>query len=109
MSTVSQALFLLFRFFNSFLDDRYAIDGETPWRPTWVANDGRHTYLRMPSGLHTTDAPAFFVESAHGHQTPVNYRVRGGYYIVDTLFERALLTRGTGRDQQTVTITRRGR
>lgn len=91
------------------LDDRYTIEGETPWRPTWVANDGTHTYLRMPSDLHTTDAPALFVESASGQPSPVNYRVRGGYYIVDHLFERARLTRGTGRDQQTVTITRTGR
>jgi type IV secretion system protein VirB9 len=91
------------------LDDRYAIDGETPWRPTWVANDGRHTYLRMPSDLHTTDAPALFVDSASGHPSPVNYRVRDGYYIVDQLFERARLTRGTGREQQSVTITRTGR
>jgi type IV secretion system protein VirB9 len=91
------------------LDDRYTIEGATPWRPTWVANDGRHTYLRMPSDLHTTDAPAFFVESASGHHTPVNYRVRNGFYIIDQLFERAVLTRGAGRDQDTVTITRTGR
>jgi P-type conjugative transfer protein TrbG len=91
------------------LDDRYTIDGETSWRPTWVANDGRHTYLRMPPDLHTTEAPALFVTSAHGQPTPVNYRVRGGYYIVDSLFERAVLTQGAGSDQQTVTITRTGR
>lgn len=91
------------------LDDRYVIDGETPWRPTWVANDGRHTYLRMPSDLHTTAAPALFVDSASGRPSPVNYRVRGGYYIVDQLFERARLQHGTGRHQQTVTITRTGR
>jgi type IV secretion system protein VirB9 len=63
----------------------------------------------MPSDLYTTDAPALFVESASGQPAPVNYRVRGGYYIVDHLFERAVLTRGTGRDQHTVTITRTGR
>lgn len=91
------------------LDDRYTIDGDMPWRPTWVANDGKHTYLRMPSDLHTTDAPALFVDSASGPSSPVNYRVRGGYYIVDQLFERARLTRGTGRAQQSVTITRTGR
>jgi P-type conjugative transfer protein TrbG len=74
------------------LDDRYQIEGHTAWRPTWVVNDGVHTYLKMPADLHTTDAPALFVETPNGENTLVNYRVRGRYYIVDKIFERAVLT-----------------
>ena len=88
------------------LDDRYAIDGDTAWRPTWVANDGTHTYLKMPATLRATDAPALFVQSANGENALVNYRVKGGYYVVDKLFDRAVLTWGVGSEKQTVTISR---
>ena len=88
------------------LDDRYAIEGEQRWRPTWVANDGTHTYLKMPASLRTTDAPVLFVQSPSGENALVNYRIRGGYYVVDTLFDRAVLTWGVGSDKRTVTISR---
>jgi type IV secretion system protein VirB9 len=90
------------------LNDHYQIDGNTAWRPTWVANDGTRTYLRMPADLHATDAPALFVETSGGETSLVNYRVKGGYYVVDKLFDRAVLTWGTGNDKQTVTISRHG-
>jgi type IV secretion system protein TrbG len=88
------------------LDDRYDIDGEQTWRPTWVANDGTHTYLKMPAALRTTDAPVLFVQSPSGENALVSYRIRGGYYVVDKLFDRAVLTWGVGRDKRTVTISR---
>src|SRR5215813_7080289 len=88
------------------LDDRYTIEGDTAWRPTWVANDGTHTYVRLPlEGTHS-DAPALFVQTPQGTATLVNYRVKSGYYIVDSVFDQAVLTRGSGRDKQMVTITR---
>jgi type IV secretion system protein VirB9 len=91
------------------LDDRYTIDGTAAWRPTWVANDGTHTYVKLPlDGTHT-DAPALFVQTAEGTAELVNFRVKGGYYIVDRVFEQAVLTRGTGRGKQTVTITHAAR
>jgi type IV secretion system protein VirB9 len=71
-----------------------------------VANDGTHTYLKMPATLHSTDAPALFVQSTTGENALVNYRVKGGYYVVDKLFDRAVLTWGVGNDKQTVTISR---
>jgi len=88
------------------LDDRYTIEGNTARRPTWVANDGTHTYVKLPlDGTHS-DAPALFVQTPQGNAALVNYRVKGGYYVVDRVFDRAVLTWGTGRDKQTVTITR---
>ncbi len=88
------------------LDDRYTIDGEQAWRPTWVANDGTRTYLRMPAALRTTEAPALFVQTPSGEQAITNFRVKGGYYVVDSLFDRAVLTWGVGSSKQTVTISR---
>lgn len=88
------------------LDDRYTIDGEQAWRPTWVANDGTRTYLKMPAALRTTDAPALFVQTPSGEQAITNYRVKGGYYVIDSLFDRAVLSWGVGNNKQTVIISR---
>jgi len=88
------------------LDERYEIAGATSWKPTWVANDGTHTFLRMPVDGMRGGSPALFVQRASGQHALVNYRVKGGYYVVDSVFERAVLTLGSGRDKQTVTITR---
>lgn len=88
------------------LDDRYTIEGTPAWRPTWVANDGTHTYVKLPlDGAHS-DAPALFVQTPQGNAALVNYRVKGGYYVVDRVFDQAVLSWGAGRDKQTVTITR---
>jgi len=90
------------------LDDGYQIEGQTAWRPTWVANDGQRTYLKMPPDLHTSDAPALFVQTSGGSNALVNYRIKGSFYIVDGVFERAVLTSGSGQERQTVTILRAG-
>jgi type IV secretion system protein VirB9 len=36
----------------------------------------------------------------------VNYRVQGDRYIVDTVFDRAIMIAGVGSNQDTVTIQR---
>ncbi|TXH83454.1 MAG: P-type conjugative transfer protein TrbG, partial [Thauera aminoaromatica] len=38
-----------------------------------------------------------------------NYRVQGDRYIVDTIFDKAILIAGVGRSQDRVTITRTGK
>ena len=90
------------------LDDRYEIDGQTAWRPLWVANDGHRTYLKMPPTLHTTEAPALFVQTTGGSNALQNYRIKGNFYVVDGVFQRAVLTTGSGPERQIVTITRGG-
>jgi type IV secretion system protein VirB9 len=60
----------------------------------------------MPATLHTTEAPALFVQSPGGEQAITNFRVKGGYYVVDALFDRAVLSWGVGSNKQTVTISR---
>jgi len=84
----------------------YRIDGDTPpWRPLRVFDDGRQVFIQMPAELAATDAPPLFVLSTQGSAELVNYRVRGTYYIVDTLFETAELR--LGRKPQTVVRIRR--
>lgn len=84
----------------SSLDFDYKIKGRRyAWRPLQVFDDGTHTYIRMPAGLKSTEAPALFVIE-DGQPMLVNYRLKGSdggsaVYIVDRLFKRAELRVGT--------------
>jgi len=88
------------------LHQNYRVSGDAPFRPTWVADDGKRTYLKMPDGITATSAPALYVERSNGEQAIINYTTRLPYYVVHGLFDRALLQVGTGSDAQRVTITR---
>ena len=70
------------------------------WRPDAVFDDGYKTYLRMPARM--SETPAFYIVLDR-KTTLANYRVKGRYYIVDRLFDKAYLRIGT----KTVTITRK--
>lgn len=88
----------------------YEVRGDrTTWRPTQVFDDGVRVYLRMPEAMRVTEAPALFVRMRDGEKALVNYRVRGTTYVVDRLFERAVLVVGTGRAQEKVEIVRLAR
>ena len=89
------------------LHQNYQVSGDAPFRPTWVADDGKRTYLKMPDGISATSAPALYIERPNGDKAILNYTPRLPYYVVQGLFERALLQVGTGRDAQRVTIIRR--
>ena len=80
--------------------------GPAAWRPTQVFDDGTRVFIRMPDAMRANEAPALFVKSEGEDNALVNYRVRGDYYVVDRLFERAVLALGVGRRQQRVVITR---
>ena len=81
------------------------------WKPLQVFDDGTHTYIRMPTNLAATDAPALFVMEG-SKPLLVNYRIKGtsdkdsggATYVVDRLFDKAELRVGTS---QVVTIRRR--
>jgi type IV secretion system protein VirB9 len=67
------------------------------WMPTRVFDDGRKTYIEFPPNLGTTEAPPLFVlaEGDEDATQLVNYRVRGRFYVVDRLFDRAELRIGS--------------
>jgi len=77
------------------------------WRPVRVFDDGQHVYIQMPSTLQASEAPALLVQSRGGESALVNYRVRLPYYVVDRLFDTAVLVVGVGRRQDRVTIHRK--
>ncbi|WP_322075540.1 P-type conjugative transfer protein TrbG [Burkholderia cenocepacia] len=94
------------------LSFNYAVDGSTRWKPTRVYNDGRKTIIEMPSTMQQSEAPALLVVRKDGgvfsdaETQMVNYRVQGNRYIVDTIFDKAILVSGVGSSQEKVTITR---
>ena len=69
------------------LQFRYRIEGDAPWKPRQVFDDGAKVYIRFPSGLAQSEAPPLFVIGPDGKPALVNYRVRGTTYIVDRLFD----------------------
>jgi P-type conjugative transfer protein TrbG len=84
---------------------RYRIEGDAPWKPRQVFDDGSKVYIQFPSGLGQGEAPPLFVIGPDGKPALVNYRVRGTTYIVDRLFAAAELRLGTA-PQRIVRIVR---
>ncbi|KTT27417.1 conjugal transfer protein TrbG [Pseudomonas oryzihabitans] len=95
------------------LNFNYDLSGSASWKPVRVYNDGRKTIIEMPGAMQQTEAPTLLVVRKEGglftndETVLVNYRVQGNRYIVDTVFDRAILIAGVGRSQDRVTITRR--
>ncbi|HEY1245619.1 MAG TPA: P-type conjugative transfer protein TrbG [Hyphomicrobiaceae bacterium] len=84
---------------------RYRIEGDAPWKPRQVFDDGAKVYIQFPPGLAQSEAPPLFVIGPDAKPALVNYRVRGATYIVDRLFAAAELRLGT-EPQRVVRIVR---
>lgn len=67
--------------------------------------DGRQTFVEFPTSIAVGEAPPLLVIGATGEAELVNYRMRGRFYVVDRIFDRAELRLGTGK-QQVVRIDR---
>ncbi len=88
----------------------YDIAGDAPWKPVRVYNDGHKTIIQMPSTMEQTEAPTLLVlrherTFSEDETVMVNYRIQGDRYIVDTVFKKAILIAGVGKDQDRMTIT----
>ena len=65
-----------------------------PWCPLRAFDDGRKTYIQFPPKVGVTEAPPLFVLGRKGDAQLVNYRVKGDWYVVDRLFDKAELRLG---------------
>jgi P-type conjugative transfer protein TrbG len=83
----------------------YKLDGDAAYRPERVFDDGAHTYLIYPNDGRFRELPTLLIVS-NGKSELVNFRVDGSRYIVDRLFDKAVLVVGVGKKQTRVTITR---
>ena len=97
------------------LDFNYSIEGQASgWKPLRVYNDGVKTIIQMPAALNQAEAPILLVVRKDGglftdeESVQVNYRLQGDRYIVDSIFDKAILVAGVGSGQDRVTI-RKGR
>jgi type IV secretion system protein VirB9 len=77
------------------LNFKYKIspDGDYPWTPVRVFDDGAKTYIQMAPGMKHTEAPAFFIKEDKVLNL-VNYRVKSDYFVVDRLFDEGELRCG---------------
>ncbi len=95
------------------LDFGYRVSGNAPFKPTRVYNDGVKTIIEMPPTFSQGEAPTLLVVRESGSvfkkddEVMVNYRLQEGRYVVDTLFEKAVLIAGVGIGQRKITIERR--
>lgn len=94
------------------LNFNYQIQGNARWKPVRVYNNGVKTIIEMPKAMTQNQAPVLMVlrNKKGAFQKPepimVNYRVQGCRYVVDNVFDKAILIVGSGRNQEKITITR---
>lgn len=94
------------------LDFGYSVAGSAVWKPVRVYNDGHKTIIQMPGIMAQTEAPTLLLLNREGglfkkdDTVMVNYRLQGDRYIVDTVFDKAILIAGVGGNQSRITITR---
>lgn len=77
------------------------------WAPARIFDDGTHTYIQFPTSISSRDMPALFVVDGKNKTALVNYQVKYPYYVVDKIFQQAVLIIGVGSSQTRVTITNR--
>ena len=89
--------------FNYIIKKKGAFKSEPLWMPKQVFNDGIRTYIVMPKVTKVTAAP-ILLHRFQGKNEMLNYRLVGDRYIVDQLFNEAVLLSGVGRNKQEVRI-----
>jgi type IV secretion system protein VirB9 len=74
--------------------------------PVQVFDDGQKTFLVMKNEIKTSEAPVIYVEDAlTGDIALVNYRIKGNYYIVDRIFDKAVVKLGKKEVKIKKTVT----
>lgn len=83
----------------------YRLSGDNPsWKPIRVYNDGIKTYIQMPRIMLFNEAPVLMVMDSAGEKQMVNYRLLEDRFIVDKLFDKAVLFMDVGGDEKSVII-----
>jgi type IV secretion system protein TrbG len=91
------------------LNRNYAISGPAvPWRPDAAFDDGSREWLHFPDkAALESDMPTLYALQGKT-ETLVNWTpAAGNYYVVDRLYQAAVLTVGSGKDRPEVRITAR--
>jgi type IV secretion system protein VirB9 len=83
------------------LDFGYTCSGEAAFKPTRVFANDTHTFIQLPPGASTRDAPAVF-NSSNNETELLNSRLVNGYYIIDGKPAKLSLVLGVGASTQSV-------
>lgn len=70
----------------------YEINGNAPFKPVNVFDDGRFTYLKMPADVQ--ELPALFTVIEGQNYSLVNYTIDGDYMVAQRLLTEAVLKLG---------------
>ena len=85
----------------------YTIKGNAKFKPIRVYNDGRKTIVELPRSINSSNIPLLMtVEPESKKPVIINYRYQNNKFIVDAVFDKAILISGVGRSQKKVTIIR---
>jgi type IV secretory pathway VirB9-like protein len=77
------------------------------WAPLYVYNDGDHVYIEMPLSIKNQKAPILYELDSNQEPNLVNYSVKNGNYVVEHLFDQALLLSHEGNTEQKIIIKHR--
>ena len=80
--------------------------GHPAFVPVRIFDDGEKTYIQMPAAMANQEAPSLVLINSDKTEQLVNYRLKGGYYVVDRIFDKAALIAGVGKRQDKVVISR---
>lgn len=88
------------------LDFGYSFEGDREAiKPLRAFNDGTRVFIQMPESVRSAEMPILLLYDKEGKPSVVNFRVKDLYYIVDKLFDKAVLIAGTDGAQTKVVIT----
>jgi len=89
------------------LNFNWRIKGDkASWRPLRIFDDGARVFIEFAPQITQSELPPLFVIGRDTKAALVNYRVRGRYLIVDTLFDKAELRLGAGSSARRVKLQR---
>lgn len=86
----------------------YKIKGKAKFKPIRVYNDGIKTIIELPKEIESSNVPTLMlIEKDSKDPVIVNYRLQNNRFIVDAVFDKAILISGIGWHQKKITIERR--
>lgn len=73
------------------------------WFPKRVFNDGKRTFIELPTNYSSSQLPVLYVADENGnYASMVNWRYRAPYIVVDIVIQKARLQSGVESTGQTV-------
>lgn len=86
----------------------YKIKGRAKFKPVRVYNDSIKTIIELPEDVISSSVPTLMlIEKDSKDPVIVNYRLQSNRFIVDAVFDKAILLSGIGINQKKITIERK--